>query len=421
MIVRDWLEREKRKAMLNKTHIWVEEPFGRSGMTTIGMTVEGPRLRRKRIWYQLPSEYSTSLTKSSDPFLLAMIFSAMRLHTDLHVHGEVSPSLLRNIEEFQSAWVCWRPKQYVMVDITADVEREQPTPHNDKKAVTLFSGGVDSSFTVFRHKTGRSGRRNLELHAGLMVHGFDIALTERDDFVRAAQKAKRMLDSIGIPLISMTTNIRELGDPWWDFHGAAPASCLALLQGGFSVGIIPSTEPYNALVLPWGSNPVTDWMLSSRSFAIVHDGASFARTEKVREIAGWSEALQYLRVCMVGKPGEHDANCGVCEKCIRTILNFRVLGIDLPGCFEKDVTDEQIAGLRGLDQLKLAELDRILAVAKAEGVSGAWVKALETCIRRNRMRRRIEMLMRRVGRKFFALGGKGRDAFRKEYMARNMN
>lgn len=407
--------------MPNKTHIWVEKPLDQSGMMTVGMTVEGPQLERKRIWYQIPNEYSTSLTKSSDPFLLAMIFSAMRLRTDLHVHGEVSPSLLRNLEEFQSAWVCWLPKKYAMVDITADAEHEQPAKHDGKKAVTLFSGGVDSSFTAFRHKTGRCSRRNVELQAGLMVHGFDIWLAERDDFARAARKAKRMLDSIGIQLIPMTTNIRELGDPWWDFHGIASASCLALLQGGFSVGVIPSTEPYNALVLPWGSNPVTDWMMSSKSFAIVHDGASFTRTEKVREIAGWPEALQHLRVCMVGKPGEHDANCGICEKCVRTILNFRVLGIDLPGCFEKDVTDEQIAGLRGLDQLKIAELDRILTVAKAEGISDSWVKTLKSCIRRNRMHMGVEKLTRRIRRKLFVLGRKGHDAFRKESIARNMN
>lgn len=407
--------------MSNKMHIWVEEPLSRDGMTTVGMTVEGFHHKRLRIWYQLPHEHSVSLTKSSDPFLLATIFSAMRMRTDLHVHGEVSPSLLRNLEEFQSAWVCWRPKQYAMVDITADEEREQPAQANTNKAVTLFSGGVDSSFTTFRHKAGRCGRRNLDLQAGLMVHGFDISLAERDDFARAAQKAKRMLDSIGVQFISMATNIRELGDPWWDFHGAAPSSCLALLQGGFSVGVIPSTEPYNALVLPWGSNPVTDWMMSSKSFAIVHDGASFARTEKVREIACWPEALQHLRVCMVGKPGEHDANCGVCEKCIRTILNFRVLGIGLPGCFENDATDDQIAALRGLDQLKLAELDRILKVARAEGITSPWVKALETCVRRNRTRRRIEMLARRVGRKIFAHKDKASDIFYKANRARNMN
>ena len=44
--------------------------------------------------------------------------------TDLHVHAGVSPSLLRNLEEFQAAWACWRPGHYARIGISADAERE---------------------------------------------------------------------------------------------------------------------------------------------------------------------------------------------------------------------------------------------------------------------------------------------------------
>ncbi len=41
-------------------------------------------------------------------------------------------------------------------------------------------------------------------------------------------------------------------------------------------------------------------------------------------------------------------NCGQCEKCMRTVLSFRLIPMDLPACFAQDVTDEQVASLTGV-------------------------------------------------------------------------
>jgi hypothetical protein len=161
-----------------------------------------------------------------------------------------------------------------------------------------------------------------------------------------------------------------------------------VLQGGYAVGLIASTEPYHSLVLPYGSNPVTDWLMSSYAFQIVHDGAAFTRSEKVRELANWPEALRYLQVCWQGD--QKDRNCGRCEKCIRTILNFRAVGLGLPECFAEDVTDSQILRLDGLNPIQLAYFEEILATAKAATISESWVAALEQCVRRNRAQQTVK-------------------------------
>lgn len=392
--------------MSKKVHVWVEEPVCRAGALTAAIVVEGQGLARRRVWYRIPAEHGGALTTGADPFVLALIFPAMRLRRDLHVHGEVAPALLRNLEEFQAAWRCWRPNRYGRVEIMADAEREQPACRNDRKAVMLFSGSVDSAFTALRHKAGQCGRRNLELQSGLLIHGIDVPLARREAFVRAAQKTRHMLESLGMRFIPMASNAGALGGAWRDCHGAVQASCLMLLQRGFAVGVIPGAEPYSALALPRGSNPVTDWMLSNGVFSIVHDGAGLTRTEKVRTIADWPEALRYLRVCKEGVPERPDANCGACERCLRTMLGFKALGMAVPGCFEKDVTEEQIAGLDGLDARGLAELAEILATAKSQRLSGSWVRALETCLRRNRMRGRLRRIMRWIDRHLAVPGAK---------------
>lgn len=368
--------------MVRKTHLWREDTIETDGQTTVGVTIERPEHKRKLLWYRVPAEYGSFLTKTSEPFVLSALFGAMHEATDLYVHGQVSPSLLQNLEEFQQVWSCWRPDRYTRVEIKADVERDQPETSNSDGAIVAFSGGVDSCFTAWRHCTGSCGRLRRNLGAAVLVHGFDIPIEEKEAFNRVAEKSNKMLEGLSIEMITIATNFRQLGDDWGDAHGAAVASCLMLLQTGYGIGLIASTEPYNGLVLPWGSNPISDGLLSSDAFQTVHDGAAFTRSDKIRELLNWPEALQYLRVCWQGK--QRDRNCSRCEKCIRTILNFRSIGLALPECFEHDVSDSQILALKGLNLVQIAYLDEILAVSRAASIAGSWVAALEKCIKQNR-------------------------------------
>jgi hypothetical protein len=365
---------------MQHTHLWQEEATQVDGFTTLSVTIEQPNQTPSRLWYRVPSEYSSLLTKSCDPFVVATIFLAMQQSTNLVVHGDVSPSLLQNLAEFQAAWSCWCPQRYQQVEITASVEREQ-SKASTNQAIAAFSGGVDGCFTVWRHRMGRCGRWQRNIQAGLMVRGFDIPLAQEDVFHRAAQKSKVMLSSLGVELIPIATNFREIEQDWEDAFGTGIVSCLMMFQEGYTAGLIGSSDPYHALNLPYGSNPITDPLLSSQSFSIICDGASFSRVQKIQEIANWHEAYSNLRVCWEGS--QADKNCGRCEKCIRTILNFRVLGLGLPPCFEQDVTDEQILGIQGLHTAQLIELYPILEAAKAAGISESWVKALEVCIKQH--------------------------------------
>ena len=367
--------------VMRKTHLWLEEPIEADDSTTVSVTIESHDQSRTRLWYRVPSKYASLISPSCDPFVVATLMLAMSLSTDVVVHGEVSPSLLRNLEEFQAAWICWCPQKYQKIEIQAEVECEQPIVTPEEKAIAAFSGGVDSCFTVFRHKNGHYGRLTRNLQAGLMVHGFDIPLAQKQVFERAAEKSRAMLASLGVELIPMATNFRELGQDWEDVFGAAVASTLMLLRGGYTVGLLPSSYTYQSLFLPWGSNPLTDPLLSSNTFQIIHDGTAFKRIEKIQELIHFPAALQGLRVCWEGE--RLDRNCGHCEKCIRTILGFRVMGISLPTCFEQDVTNQQILDIKTSKKSQVTYFEEILHLAIAGGISDSWVSALEQCVERN--------------------------------------
>lgn len=375
-------------------HLWSEEATAQDGKIILGFKRETPGSEPEHIWYQVPAEQNAALTTSCDPFVLGSIFFAMRKGMNLVVHGEVSPTLLRNLTELQSFWAKCKPEYYTYIEIIADHEREQPR-HPDGAAVCAFSGGVDSCFTAWRHRSGLAGRLQRNLQAAVMVHGFDITLRKKDDFERSAARVKKLLDSLGILFIPMATNLKKQGIDWEDEHGCALASCLALFQGQYTSGLIASADAYPKLTIPWGSSPITDHLLSSQAFEIVHDGAAYYRSDKVRWVAEWPEALQYLRVCLVG--AEKDRNCCRCEKCTRTILSFRAWGLGKPACFEQDASDSQIMGLKYFHPTLINEYAAILAVARQTGQTGSWIRALQLSMVLNRMRLQVQRALQWIG------------------------
>lgn len=320
--------------------------------------------------------------------------------SQLVIHGEVSSSLLSNLEEFQSAWASWLPNELCEIPITAEVEREPTLASDQADAILAFSGGVDSSYTAFCHAKRLKGRTQQPLKAGLFVHGFDIALSQPEVFERATQRADRMLSSVGMEVIPLVTNFRTVMDPlihWEHSFGTAIASGLLLLQNRFSRGLIPSSYAYRDLTVPYGSNAVTDRLLGHRQFEIVHDGASHGRFDKIKVLASWPEALENLRVCWQG--AEPDHNCCQCEKCIRNILTFRLIQAELPPCFEADVTPKQIRRLR-LRGGPLDALSYLYKAARAQQIDAPWVDATLAAIcqsqRANFIRQRVKAPLKQV-------------------------
>jgi hypothetical protein len=374
---------------MKKLHIWPIPAYEENGWITTGFTIETQSESPLQIWYRLPAGYSKALTKSCDPFVVAMIFRAMQASADLQVHGEVSPSLLRNLQEFQSVWAAWKPGRYQQIEVRADVERECP-PAETSAAVMTFSGGVDSCFTAWRHRRGLAGRLNQNLQAGLMIQGFDIPLHQKDTFLRASDSARVLLDSVGMELIPVMHNSKSLQGDLEDNQATILASCLMLLQQRFSVGLIASSVSYTNLLygwqIPFGSTALTDWMLSSQAFSVIEDGAACTRVDKIGQISAWPEAMQYLRVCLAKEARLRDRNCCRCEKCVRNIITFRALGLDRPPCFEHDVSVSQILRLRYPSMVRIFYIELLLKAARERQISGNWLAALRFNLLVNRVR-----------------------------------
>lgn len=361
-------------------HVWPEVPREEKGQLTLSARLEGFGDPPQKLWFRLSSEHRELITDSSDPFVIGTLFHAMRHGLDLHVHGCVSPSLLRNLEEFQAAWACWRPDHLRRIAIVADREAEEYSCGSERTVIT-FSGGLDSCYSVWKHTIGPPHRRRQPLHSALMVHGFDIPLEETEVFERAVEKARCILESVNLDLIPLACNFRQLVEDWEQTHGAALAACLHLLRRGFSRGMIASSHVYNHLRFPWGSNPLTDPILSSQGFPILHDGTDLHRLEKAAAIRHWNTAMEHLRVCWAGQ--QKDRNCGRCTKCVSTAICFTLEGGPVPPALGIISLPRAINGLKQIyiPPVSVKRLEELRDRALHLGIREPWVASLKQCIR----------------------------------------
>ncbi len=183
----------------------------------------------------------------------------------------------------------------------------------------------------------RVGVGSYPITHAVMIHGLDVQLGKPRVFKRLRQHVAPLLEELGVELIVARSNVRNpvpeapklQVQPYAYSQAAQIAGILHVLpEDRFSYGVIGSTEPYRNLLMPWGSNPATDYLLSNDRLSMAHDGAAFSRCEKAAVVAEHPTALSTLRVCLMQVGG----NCGLCEKCVRTRLNLMAVGVVDPPC-----------------------------------------------------------------------------------------
>jgi hypothetical protein len=393
------------------------EPWREQGdELVVAASLDDPQGNRHRLWWRLPVRWREALTPWADPFVVAFLIPMMRWRRDVFVEGAVSPSLLANIERLMALVGVWSQNGYQPIAISAAQEVECPAPRRRDQVVTTFSGGLDSCFTVYRHRRGLLARRNRNITAAVVMHGFDIWLDQDNAagmYDGLLTDCRTMLDSLDVATIPMATNFHELPVVWGHSLVNHLVGALRLLAGGFDCALVANGIAYSRLGVRWGVHPLTLSFLDSDHFRVQDDGAEASRIEKIELLAQWPEAMRHLRVCFEN-PGSH-ANCCRCEKCIRTILAFRAAGVELPPAFARDVGNRQIRRVRFHHEYNTLHWLEVAGFAERRGLGGAgWVRAIHAAVRRNRRR----WLWRRFTRAFVPLRNRIRKLFRGSPLSR---
>ena len=111
-------------------------------------------------------------------------------------------------------------------------------------------------------------------------------------------------------------------------------------------------------------------------------GAGFTRTQKVAILNAWEAARNNLRVCWQGP--QTGRNCGKCEKCVRTMLNFMANNYPVPSCFPEGFNIEHLKAMRSLNKIQVSYMKDILQTARKNNIKEPWVDEVSRIIKKNK-------------------------------------
>jgi hypothetical protein len=354
---------------------------------------------RKEVWFRFSQQIDPPDDDDCDSYLLAVLMDSMHEQREIIVKGSVAGLLLSNLVEYQTVWHKWFPDDYRPVQMQVDSIREDEI--TVPGAVCAFSGGVDAVFTAWRHQQQKVSYRSETIKLCSLIHGFDIPLSDEKAFASARQKVDATLDDLGIKQVPIATNCRQITNVIWEYaFGCGIVGALSNFKRVAGTCLIGSCEPYGPTIDPWGSSSLADHLLGSNGFRIIHDGASHSRIEKVDEIAQWKMGVENLRVCWgLDLNGE---NCGHCEKCVRTKLNFLANGHPIPASLGGfDDLEKDLKRIVLKDEGYRKDWQEILQCARNKGIKEPWVRQVPWVIRRRRLRRAFKVYKKRLINRLF--------------------
>lgn len=273
-------------------------------------------------------EYSvTDIEPIGDSAVFSLLPVAYWGLLDIQVSAEIpiSDSIQERINKICDVWNRWY--DYKRGINVFGGQRIALDRNKSLKSGLLFSAGVDS-MASYLDKEG-------EIEYLLFCFGADIFSWEK--FKGIERKIQEISNTLKKKLIFYSTNIRRISDISWGrrLHGCALISPLLVLSPDINKVIISSTDIYDfAKRHPWGSSPLTDPCISNNRMFVEHYGCHLRRIDKIRKIIQNQACLRSCRVCY---QNSLEYNCGVCEKCLRTMLPLLLLGVpssQVPFSFE---------------------------------------------------------------------------------------
>lgn len=335
-------------------------------------------MNNEPLWFDIP-EPPDLPTTYADSFMIMGLAGSMLRREPLMVSDKypVSSHLLENINAIQKILNRWNPAfQIIPVDAVPVEARSLSVG-----VASFFSGGVDSIAALITNRD--------RVDSALYIGGFDFAI-DNEVVERAVARNKRILDHLGTRQIMVHSNQQKWGTTtgvarnFW--HSGYLAAAAFLTEP--AVFLVPSTHT-TAELSPAGSHLVLDHLWDNGSKALEHVDADISRTQKIEKIVKIPEILENLHVCWRNS----ERNCGICAKCIRTMITLRILGVTGP--FPRVVTNKEISRLKATTWEDLSFLIDNAMFAHQSG-HGDIVRALKKAIRRYDRSKALEDIDRGV-------------------------
>jgi hypothetical protein len=308
----------------------------------------------EEVYFEIDEAFADSLTCNPNAFLVACAIPAMYYGEErIFIDSEICPELRNGLMTAMSWLRHWYyPADHTLITIEAKTTSGIPMPRTSERAALFFSGGIDSLAALRVNRRTFPQSHPWYFRDALIVYGLELGSPKAFEYVLSSlSEAAR---AINITLIPIYTNLylnyrkddEANGFDLWEnqFGGATLAAVAHALSRRYTA--VTSAATFDIPNLrPWGAHPLLESNYSSTDLRMRHDVLSLSRLERTKLVADWDEVLPYLRICNMSqdyKPGR--LNCGQCEKCIRTMLAFYILGsLDRASAFPaQDISAELI-------------------------------------------------------------------------------
>ncbi|HET8536246.1 MAG TPA: glycosyltransferase family A protein [Solirubrobacteraceae bacterium] len=334
---------------------------------------------RQRIWFRTDAD----VTPTADAALASCLMPAMRAGGQLTVDAPISPRLLRGQREYQSlqrSWSRgWEFGDSILEEVEVQAPVREPAARTGRGVAAFFSGGVDSWATVLA---------NPDITHVVFVRGLDIRHDDRALGDRVEAQLRCAAGELGLPLIVVETNLRDLSDRLavWDMFCGCAIAAVALFLAPLFERVLVATDADHELQVRRGVSMRATELLSTEHMQIEEASGGRSRFARTAMIARDPVVQRSLRVCWRNPGGAY--NCGRCRKCLMTMATLELLGaraavktfppeLDLAAIGEIELADPLLLGfwqdiLDGARAEEHAELERPVGrvVARARRLIG---------------------------------------------------
>lgn len=267
------------------------------------------------------------------PILSTIITVAWATGADVIIE-KVDRTFLEALNRVEPIFRGWYPQ----FSFSTKIQVKEITSNKffNKGCALLFSGGLDSRVSYLRHK----GKKPTLIS----IFGTDVPPNEISfwDIVKKRLINFAKLDGVKISFIR--SNAKQIINDnllskrygvtgWWEqvyFGILTLGLCAPLTKNNDIRYILFASSRGRGFDEPWGSHPLVDNALSWADVKVVNDGYELSRQEKIKYVLkDNADYLLDLRVCWVQ---QKQYNCGLCEKCLRTITGLVLEDIDPNKC-----------------------------------------------------------------------------------------
>jgi hypothetical protein len=353
------------------------------------------------VYYEAGPPLANALQATPEAFVLSGLPIALwEGERRLQVEGALDAKLAGGLGRAGALLASWYDRcGKIKLEPTKGLRDTKPRPQ--RRTVALMSGGVDAMAMLVENRRHFPLDHPSSIRTVLYAFGFsflDRPKGKESPFMRAryevqARRLEALGDRVGFDVIRVDTNVRLL-DPsrppfYYAAHSGAFLAPLIASPGYVGDALMASAGEGGPIQCAHGSHPMLDVEYSTGAVQVRHMQPQVARTDKVRMIADWEPAFDTLQVCHGWKaPSPDAANCGRCEKCMRTMVGLLICKA-LPRFTtfpHDDVTPEMI------DKIKIKKRRDYLTMPEVIGgleCIGRYdlVRAIQTQVARLPMRR----------------------------------